>query len=299
VACLGGCRSGRLLLPHGLHHSGSLAGQESDTVHSPVAAHPRGLRGTSNTMSGGIQPYNPFRFLSALIWLGLAVIGGFVYCVYWIWSGLILESRYREKYGAVWKAKFEHDHYSLSHVHSQMIVCAVCLLALAAVLVWVYRMVLRENHPDHSASTVKSHPHRYSSHLERVIHHRRNALLWIAFGLGGVVAGILLVVFPSGIFTDRRNEMALAILVFCCGYGGVIVGCWWWLKAKHWYEDLVFMGLLPLGLLFARFVRLFLLTNPQVLISGMILMPFILIVVVMMSPDKSEAAQKRPLWDRD
>jgi hypothetical protein len=145
----------------------------------------------------------------------------------------------------------------------------------------------------------KGHSHRYGSNLERIIRCRRNALLGICFGLGGIALGVCLVIFYCGIFLQHANEVVLGIFVFLCGYCAVLAGCWWWLKAKEWNEAIVFIGLMPLAILCIPFVRLILLAAPAILPVGMVMMPLILIVVVWVLPDKSEASIPRPWWERN
>jgi hypothetical protein len=127
----------------------------------------------------------------------------------------------------------------------------------------------------------------HGSKNERIVIYRRNALVGIVFGVGGIMVGVLLVLFRFGIFADHDNEAALGMFVFLFGYGGVITGCWWWLKAKDWVDAIVFIGLLPIGILFIPYVRLVFLAIPGLMPVSMVMMPLILIVVVAVLPDKS------------
>jgi hypothetical protein len=128
---------------------------------------------------------------------------------------------------------------------------------------------------------------RHGSNTDRIVLCRRNAVVGIVFGLVGIAAGVLLVMFRFGIFADHANEVTLGIFVFLFGYGGVITGCWWWLKAKDWVDAIVFIGLLPLGIMCIPFVRLIFVAVPALLPVSMVMMPIILVVVVSVLPDKS------------
>jgi hypothetical protein len=146
---------------------------------------------------------------------------------------------------------------------------------------------------------VTTHRHRPRSNLERIIGYRRNAILGIVFGVAGIALGVCLVIFYFGIFSDHTNEVVLGIFVFLCGYCAVLAGCWWWLKAKACNEALVFIGLMPLAIVFIPFVRLILLAAPGMLPVGMVMMPLILVVVVLVLPDKSGASSPKAWWERN
>jgi hypothetical protein len=143
----------------------------------------------------------------------------------------------------------------------------------------------------------KRHRHRFGSHLERIMYYRRNAILGIYFGLAGIALGVLLVLFRMGLFVDHSNEVVLGMFTFLGGYSAVLVGCWWWLRAKALNEALVFIGLMPLAILFIPFVRLIFVASPALLPMGMVMMPLILIVVVFVLPDQSGVSRKKPWWD--
>jgi hypothetical protein len=144
----------------------------------------------------------------------------------------------------------------------------------------------------------KPHRHRFGSHLERIMYYRRNAILGIYFGLAGIALGVLLVIFRMGLFVDHSNEVVLGMFTFLGGYSAVLAGCWWWLRAKALNEALVFIGLMPLAILFIPFVRLIFVASPALLPMGMVMMPLILIVVVFVLPDQSGVSRKKPWWDR-
>ncbi len=146
---------------------------------------------------------------------------------------------------------------------------------------------------------MRNHHHRHISQLERVIRCRRNAVVGIAFGLAGSSFGVCLVLFPSLIFADHANEVVLGILVFLCGYAATLTGCGYWAKAKGWSEAIVLIGLMPLAVFFIPFVRLLVLAAPGLLSASMVMMPLVLVVVVMVLPDKSGVSRRRPSWERE
>jgi hypothetical protein len=129
------------------------------------------------------------------------------------------------------------------------------------------------------------------------MYYRRNAILGIYFGLAGIALGVLLVIFRMGLFVDHSDEVVLGMFTFLGGYSAVLVGCWWWLRAKALNEALVFIGLMPLAILFIPFVRLIFVASPALLPMGMVMMPLILIVVVFVLPDQSGASRKKPWWE--
>ena len=134
--------------------------------------------------------------------------------------------------------------------------------------------------------------HSHESEIARVVRFRRNALLGNSFGLFGIALGVMSVLFPVGIFEDTENETLLGILIFACGYSGVISGCWWWTKAKSQPDAIVFIGLIPLAILFIPYVRLLFLAAPGLLPTAMVMMPLVLFVIVLVLPDKSGITQR-------
>lgn len=124
-------------------------------------------------------------------------------------------------------------------------------------------------------------------------------MLGIYFGLIGVVAGVALVLVRWGLFADHQDESVLGIFVFLAGYCGLINGCWWWVKAKHWSEGVVFIGLMPLAFFVVPYVRLVILFSPMLLFAAMVMMSLILLVVVSVLPDKSGISRKPMSWERE
>lgn len=174
-----------------------------------------------------------------------------------------------------------------------------CLQLLMLILL----LVLTDKRPEPTDYTAKKRSsRRHESHVERIVRYRRNALLGNVFGLLGIIAGVKLVLFPMGFFQDLENETAVGIFVFLFGYAGVITGCWWWAKAKDWPDVIVFIGLSPLVILFIPYVRLIFVALPGLLAAGMVMMPLIMLVVMMVLPDKSglpESARRKRRFDRN
>jgi hypothetical protein len=115
----------------------------------------------------------------------------------------------------------------------------------------------------------------------------------ICFGLPAIILGAFLAVFRLGLFSDHANEVVLGIFVFLAGYGGIISGCGFWLKAKEWNEGIVFIGLMPLAICFIPFVRLIFVAVPVLLPVTMFMMPLILIVVILTLPDRSGISNRK------
>ncbi len=143
------------------------------------------------------------------------------------------------------------------------------------------------------SSRTKRKSGRFSSSLERNISYRRKGIVRIYFGVAGIVCAVALVILPLGIFAEHANQESLGIGVFLCGYLGVIAGCSCWLKAKCLSEGIVFIGFMPLAVIFVPFVRLIFFAAPLLLPVLMVMAPIILIVVVWVLPDKSGASSKR------
>ena len=124
---------------------------------------------------------------------------------------------------------------------------------------------------------------------------RRKAVVGVYFGLAGIIAGVLLVIFRAGLSSDHANEVVLGVFVFLAGYAGLIAGCSFWLKAKQQNDAIVFIGLVPLAIPLIPFVRLILLAAPALVLCAMVMMPLILLVVVAALPDRS-GTSGRGLW---
>ena len=134
------------------------------------------------------------------------------------------------------------------------------------------------------------------SPIARIVRCRRNALVANVIGIMGMLAALFLVFVQLGLFESRDNTMLAALFVFVPSYAAVILGCWWWLKAKNWPDAVVFIGLSPLLLLIRR-AGIFRL-NLEVVLLLLVFMPILLIGVIAVLPDKS-GMPKRKKWDRD
>ena len=238
-----------------------------------------------------MRPYLILRSLYAVLCLGMTVSLGLWFFTWFICSQLSTEARFRKSYGADWRLEYEKTHGSLTQAHVKVGVSVVGIVAIALLSYWLYASV--KTPKLRRSERRRSHERRFGSNLERIMYYRRNALLAVYFGVGGILFSLLLMIFRLGIFSDHDNEMVLGIFVFLCGYSGVIAGCRWWLRAKAWNEAVAFIALMPLGILLIPFVRLVFVAVPLLLPAAMVMMPLILVVVVFVLPDKSEAAKRK------
>jgi len=143
-----------------------------------------------------------------------------------------------------------------------------------------------------SPSRSKSKSQRHESHIARVVRYRRNALVFNSLGVAGALLALALIFVRIGFFDDPANARVIAIFVFIAGYACIIYGCWWWVRAKHWNEAVVFIGLAPLAPLVVPFVRIIYLAT-GVLPLMMAIMPLIMIGVVAVLPDKSGMSSRK------
>jgi hypothetical protein len=151
---------------------------------------------------------------------------------------------------------------------------------------------LADRFADPSLRGGKSRRHGDESLVARVVRFRRNALVAIIFGLFGTFVALSLV-FSFGPFTSHQDNVVAAIFVFVPSYAATIYGCWSWVKAKHWHEGVVFIGVLPVFVLLIPYVRLIYLAVPMLLPTTMLFMPIILLGVVAVLPDKSGLRRHR------
>jgi len=133
--------------------------------------------------------------------------------------------------------------------------------------------------------------HHGESPIARIVRYRRNALVANSLGIAGILLALFLFFVPSGFFLSHDNDRLIALIIFVPGYASIIYGCWWWVRAKGWHEAVIFIGLMPLGVLGIRYVRLIYIAVPLLLPAGMVLMPIIMIGVVAVLPDKSGMPQ--------
>lgn len=132
-----------------------------------------------------------------------------------------------------------------------------------------------------SPSPVRKKKHRCNeSPIARIVRYRRNALVGNVFGIIGIFMALVLIFVPMGLFASRDSMYLTALAVFIPSYIAVISGCWWWVKAKNWHEAVVFIGLMPLGVLCIRYVRLIYIAIPLLFPATMVLMPILLVGVV-------------------
>ena len=134
-------------------------------------------------------------------------------------------------------------------------------------------------------------PHRASERL--MVSPRVKALIWILPGLLGIGGAIFLVLFGAGFFQQADNQIIAAMLVFFAGYVALLRGCWWLVKAKGWDDAVVFIGVMPLALFFIPFKRLVLSLVAPLLPAAMVMAPLILLVVVLVLPDKTQGPRRK------
>ena len=135
---------------------------------------------------------------------------------------------------------------------------------------------------------------RHESLIARVIRYRRNALIFNMVGLLGIALA-LATLFYMPVFARRDDNEVAVIFIFLPSYAAIIYGCWWWLKAKHWPDAVVLIGLSPLVILCIRYLRWIFRLVPLLLPAMMIMMPILMIGVIASLPDKS-GLPKRKRW---
>ena len=174
------------------------------------------------------------------------------------------------------------------------ILCPVVQLIILALLLFA----LPDKYSRSPSPVRKKKHHCNESPIARIVRYRRNALVGNVFGVIGIFMALVLIFVPMGLFASRDSMYLTALAVFIPSYIAVISGCWWWVKAKNWHEAVVFIGLMPLGVLCIRYVRLIYIAIPLLFPATMVLMPILLVGVVAVLPDKS-GMPKRKRWDHD
>jgi hypothetical protein len=181
-------------------------------------------------------------------------------------------------------------HLARGKGYSEAILLAAVFCPIGILVALVALLALPDKNPGSRSHQPQRRRKEESSPLEKIIRCRRNALVGNAFGFAGFTFGIFLFLFPGGTVIDPDNMRVIGIFMFIAGYGGVIAGCAWWLKAKGWSEALVFIGLMPLLILFIPFVRILLF---ELVPIGVVMMTLILVTIVAVLPDKSGAPRRK------
>ena len=238
--------------------------------------------------------YRFFKAIQLVFMLGVIVLAGIVVCLNAAYSEISREIKYHDRLGPGWQLEYEKNFGSLSDTRMKAVVAILGAVAIASLAAWLYRVVTQ---PAYATGSVgrrkKSRGHRFHSSLERTTHYWHKARWRIWFGIAYILSGACFAIFRWGIFSDHSNEILLGFVMFLCGYCAVISGCSWWLKAKAWNGAVVFIGMMPLALLFVPYVRLIFVAAPMLLPVMMIMMPLILVVVVLVLPDKSGTSNRR------
>jgi hypothetical protein len=234
--------------------------------------------------------YMFFRMLWAIIGFGMiAVFSVLAFAVFAV-ETVVTELRYRNRFGLDWQAQFENDIGPVAEHRLKGVASLAGAAAIVCLLVWLYRSVKRPYAQKRSRR--HKHSQKSDSPIERIMRYRKKALVGVYFGVIGIGAGVVLSLFRVGIFEDHANEVVLGIFVFLAGFCGVMAGCSAWLKAKGWNEAIVFIGVMPLAVMFVPFVRILVLAS-GILPVAMVMMPIILVVVVLVLPDKSGVSRRR------
>jgi hypothetical protein len=254
--------------------------------------YPHYIGGTTfdDTMNG----YSFFRVIRGVIVFALLYLFCLWFCIREVWHELSREASFRGRYGAVWRVEYENSFGSLSKIHTHMALGIFAIVAFPLMVYGVYRVVrsnVRQNR-----NPRQHRPQRQGTPMERAARYRRNAVLGVYFGLGGIASAVALVMFHWGIFADHANEAILGYFVFAGGYVSMISGCWYWLRVKEWTESVILIGVMPLGILFIPYVRLLFLAAPLLLPAAMVMMSLILVTVVFVLPDKSGTGKRGISW---
>lgn len=176
--------------------------------------------------------------------------------------------------------------------NSAALAIAVPFMCFGGIAPLIVAIALKDNYPRQGSSRRarfgdSEEGQRHVSRLERRVRYKRNALLSLYFGWPIMFVGAALGYYRWGIFEDHSKELGLGMLVLLAGYGVVMAGCGWWLKAKRWDQALLIVGLLPLLGLLIPFVRVALFRIPELLWGGVLFMPIVLMVVILTLPDRS------------
>ena len=236
-----------------------------------------------------------FRSIRKLLGAGLVALTGLAVCAIVPYLELAREFAYRDRYGGEWRDEYEKHFGSLVDARIRAVATDLGIIIILSLLV-VLVMYLRKK-PYESRGREKPRRPMQGSTIEKIVRCHRNALLGIYLGAGGMMAGVLLVVFQWGIFANHANEVVLGIVVFLGGYSGVVGGCWWWLRAKAWTEAVVFIAFMPLAVFFVPYVRLIFLAMPAIVMLATAMIPLALVAVVFALPDRSGMNRRQTLHD--
>jgi hypothetical protein len=236
-----------------------------------------------------------FRKIRKLLGPGLLVLVALAACLVAPYLELMRELPYRDLYGGGWKDQYERHFGSLTDARIRVAVIVLGIVSVLAILI-VLVMYLRRK-PYESRGRGNSRRPMQGSTIEKIVRWHRNALLGMYLGAGGMMAGILLVVFQWNIFTDHADEVALGIVMFLFGYCGVIAGCRWWLRAKAWAEAGVFIAFLPLAAFLVPYARVIFESMPAIVMLATAVVPLLLVAVVFALPDRSGTNRRQTLHD--
>ena len=203
--------------------------------------------------SDGNQGVTAHQFFSSLMLvsgLGLGILASLIGFARFVWWQRATEAEYRSIYGANWRGEYEQAYEPLATAHTKLALSAAGFVVVSVLAVWLWKLLRRRKHSGHSSD--EDHRSRSTpsgSPLERATAYRKKAIPRIYFGVIGILLGVFLVIFRTGICQDHTNEIVLGIFVFLAGYAGVIAGCSSWLKAKQCNEAIILIGLMPLAYL--------------------------------------------------
>ena len=234
-----------------------------------------------------LLPFLAFLFI-------VAVVG----CISSAVSEYSREASFQQRYGDNWRSEYEQAIGPLSTAHTRMAIAIVGAIAMIAAGTWLVKVLLEQTGLKRPSPRPSRHRHRHTSSIERVTRYKRNALLGLYFGAPGILLSVMLTLYHVGIFAEHSNEMILAIFIFLASYCAAVSGCYWWVKAKAWPEAVTFIAFMPLTVFLIPFVRLIVLANPYLLMTSMVIMPFILFIVVAVLPDKSGTSRRRASWEQ-
>ena len=157
--------------------------------------------------------------------------------------------------------------------------------AQVAVVVALIFMQDKQNvAPMQSAGKKLRPPITYTEYLQI---YRKNSLVTVPLGIVGVAIGVAVILVKTRMFPDRDTQTMVGMVIYAFGYAGVFAGCWYWLRAKNWSDVIMLVGILPFGLLFIPTVHTQVTGSIGIMVTGLVMLPVILIAVVFVLPDNS------------